>query len=129
HGTERAAVSAVRLRSRGNEKAADRAAVDAAPRTPMLYIGEKDRIQDMVRGDCLVLCNRSHGWLLTFGVRFRCNVIETESIATRSVSGTLRIIKGEHRQLEKSIWSGHGAFCKDSTSSTPATMLPAAANP
>src|SRR5215216_3748163 len=43
--TERAAVSAARLRGRGNEKAADQAAVDAMRRelnkAPMLFIGEE----------------------------------------------------------------------------------------
>src|SRR6478736_2524521 len=43
--TERAAVSAARLRGHGNEKAADQAAVDAMRReldeAPMLFIGEK----------------------------------------------------------------------------------------
>ena len=32
---------------------------------------------------------------------FRKHVIETETIVMRSVTGTVRIIKGEHRQFEK----------------------------
>ena len=32
---------------------------------------------------------------------FRKHVIETETVVMRSVTGTVRLIKAEHRQLEK----------------------------
>jgi fructose-1,6-bisphosphatase II / sedoheptulose-1,7-bisphosphatase len=36
------------------------------------------------------------------GVKFRKDsVIETETVVMRSVTGTVRVIKAEHRQLEK----------------------------
>ena len=35
------------------------------------------------------------------GVKFRKDVIETETVVMRSVTGTVRCIKAEHRQLEK----------------------------
>ena len=35
------------------------------------------------------------------GVRFRKNVIETETVVMRSVTGTVRWIRAEHRQREK----------------------------
>ena len=39
---------------------------------------------------------------LLSGVKFRKdNVIETETVVMRSVTGTVRTIKAEHRQLEK----------------------------
>jgi fructose-1,6-bisphosphatase II / sedoheptulose-1,7-bisphosphatase len=35
------------------------------------------------------------------GVKFRGNIIETETVVMRSVTGTVRWIRAEHRQLEK----------------------------
>ena len=59
-------------------------------------------IEDMVRGDCLFAATGvTTGSLLT-GVKFRKdNVIETETVVMRSVTGTVRYIKAEHRQLDK----------------------------
>src|SRR5438876_110738 len=194
--TERAAVSAARLRGHGNEKAADQAAVDAMRRelnklpiegtvvigegerdeAPMLYIGEKvglitdgdvagvihcadpdntgvdmyigtggapegvlaaaalrciggqmqirlildteekrERarqmgvadpraiygVEDMVRGDCLFAATGVTTGSLLSGVKFRKDVIETETVVMRSVTGTVRYIKADHRQLDK----------------------------
>ena len=42
----------------------------------------------------------TNGALLT-GVRFCKDVIETETVVMRSITGTVRWIRGEHRQLEK----------------------------
>ena len=58
-------------------------------------------IEDMARGDCLFAATGVTDGSLLKGVKFRGNVIETETIVMRSVTGTVRIIKGEHRQLEK----------------------------
>ena len=59
-------------------------------------------IEDMVKGDCLFAATGvTTGSLLT-GVKFRKDsVIETETVVMRSVTGTVRYIKAEHRQLEK----------------------------
>jgi fructose-1,6-bisphosphatase II / sedoheptulose-1,7-bisphosphatase len=35
------------------------------------------------------------------GVRFAHGVIETETVVMRSVTGTVRWIRAEHRQLDK----------------------------
>jgi fructose-1,6-bisphosphatase II / sedoheptulose-1,7-bisphosphatase len=35
------------------------------------------------------------------GVKFREGIIETQTVVMRSVSGTVRWIRAEHRQLEK----------------------------
>jgi fructose-1,6-bisphosphatase II / sedoheptulose-1,7-bisphosphatase len=35
------------------------------------------------------------------GVKFRGDVIHTETVVMRSVTGTVRWIRAEHRQLEK----------------------------
>jgi fructose-1,6-bisphosphatase II / sedoheptulose-1,7-bisphosphatase len=58
-------------------------------------------IEDMAKGDCLFAATGVTDGALLSGVKFRGNVIETETIVMRSVTGTVRIIKGEHRQLEK----------------------------
>jgi fructose-1,6-bisphosphatase II / sedoheptulose-1,7-bisphosphatase len=58
-------------------------------------------IEDMARGDCLFAATGVTDGALLKGVKFRGDVIETETIVMRSVTGTVRIIKGEHRQLEK----------------------------
>ncbi|QUS39881.1 class II fructose-bisphosphatase [Tardiphaga alba] len=59
------------------------------------------RIEDMAKGDCLFAATGVTDGALLSGVKFRGNVIETETIVMRSVTGTVRVIKGEHRQLEK----------------------------
>jgi fructose-1,6-bisphosphatase II / sedoheptulose-1,7-bisphosphatase len=58
-------------------------------------------IEDMAKGDCLFAATGVTDGALLKGVKFRGDVIETETIVMRSVTGTVRIIKGEHRQLEK----------------------------
>lgn len=58
-------------------------------------------IEDMARGDCLFAATGVTDGSLLSGVKFRKHVIETETIVMRSVTGTVRIIKGEHRQFEK----------------------------
>lgn len=59
------------------------------------------QIEDMAKGDCLFAATGVTDGALLSGVKFRGDVIETETIVMRSVTGTVRIIKGEHRQLEK----------------------------
>ena len=58
-------------------------------------------IEDMVRGDCLFAATGVTTGSLLSGVKFRKNVIETETVVMRSVTGTVRYIKAEHRQLDK----------------------------
>ena len=62
---------------------------------------KKYRIEDMVRGDCLFAATGVTDGSILKGVRFRTNVIETETIVMRSATGTLRRVKAEHRQHEK----------------------------
>jgi fructose-1,6-bisphosphatase II / sedoheptulose-1,7-bisphosphatase len=58
-------------------------------------------IEDMARGDCLFAATGvTTGSLLT-GVKFKKDTIETETVVMRSVTGTVRYIKAEHRQLAK----------------------------
>jgi fructose-1,6-bisphosphatase II / sedoheptulose-1,7-bisphosphatase len=58
-------------------------------------------VEDMVRGDCLFAATGVTDGALVSGVKFRKQVIETETIVMRSATGTVRIIKGIHRQFEK----------------------------
>src|SRR5215203_5295805 len=62
---------------------------------------KKYEIEDMVRGDCLFSATGVTTGSLLKGVRFHGNVIETETVVMRSVTGTVRWIRAEHRQLEK----------------------------
>jgi fructose-1,6-bisphosphatase II / sedoheptulose-1,7-bisphosphatase len=58
-------------------------------------------VEDMVRGDRLFAATGVTTGPLVSGVKFRKHVIETETVVMRSITGTLRIIKGVHRQFEK----------------------------
>ena len=62
---------------------------------------KKYEIADMVQGDCLFAATGVTDGALLDGVRFRKNVIETETVMMRSVTGTVRWIRAEHRQREK----------------------------
>ena len=58
-------------------------------------------IDDMVKGDCLFAATGVTDGSMLKGVKFRGDVIETDSVVMRSVTGTVRWIRAEHRQLEK----------------------------
>jgi fructose-1,6-bisphosphatase II / sedoheptulose-1,7-bisphosphatase len=62
---------------------------------------KKYRIEDMVRGDCLFAATGVTDGRMLDGVRFGEGVIETETVVMRSVTGTVRRIKAEHRQFDK----------------------------
>jgi fructose-1,6-bisphosphatase II / sedoheptulose-1,7-bisphosphatase len=58
-------------------------------------------IEDMVKGDCLFAATGVTDGSLLSGVKFRKDVIQTETVVMRSVTGTVRYIRADHRQLEK----------------------------
>jgi fructose-1,6-bisphosphatase II / sedoheptulose-1,7-bisphosphatase len=58
-------------------------------------------IEDMVRGDCLFAATGVTDGPMLRGVRFRKELIETETVVMRSVTGTVRRITAQHRQFEK----------------------------
>jgi fructose-1,6-bisphosphatase II / sedoheptulose-1,7-bisphosphatase len=58
-------------------------------------------IEDMVKGDCLFAATGVTDGSLLSGVKFRKDVIQTETVVMRSVTGTVRMIKADHRQLDK----------------------------
>jgi fructose-1,6-bisphosphatase II / sedoheptulose-1,7-bisphosphatase len=62
---------------------------------------KKYAMEDMVRGDCLFAATGVTDGALLRGVKFRKGVIETETVVMRSVTGTVRWIRAEHRQLDK----------------------------
>ena len=63
---------------------------------------KKYEIEDMVRGDCLFAATGVTDRLdADAACKFRNDVIETETVVMRSVTGTVRWIRAEHRQLEK----------------------------
>jgi len=59
------------------------------------------QMQDLVRGDCLFAATGVTDGALLRGVKFKGAVIETETVVMRSVTGTVRWIRAEHRQLDK----------------------------
>jgi fructose-1,6-bisphosphatase II / sedoheptulose-1,7-bisphosphatase len=62
---------------------------------------KKFHIEHMVRGDCLFAATGVTGGRMLDGVRFAEHIIETETVVMRSVTGTVRRIRAEHRRLEK----------------------------
>src|SRR6266567_3613059 len=62
---------------------------------------KKYQIEDMVKGDCLFAATGVTDGSMLRGVKFGKEVIETETVVMRSVTGTVRWIRAEHRQLEK----------------------------
>src|SRR5271169_6676639 len=59
------------------------------------------RMEDLVRGDCLFSATGVTDGALLRGVKFKRDVIETETVVMRSVTGTVRWIRAEHRQFDK----------------------------
>jgi fructose-1,6-bisphosphatase II / sedoheptulose-1,7-bisphosphatase len=63
--------------------------------------GKKYQIEDMVQGDCLFSATGVTTGSMLRGVQFRGKVIETDTVVMRSVTGTVRRIRAEHRQHDK----------------------------
>ena len=62
---------------------------------------KKYEIEDMVKGDCLFAATGVTTDVMLRGVIFSKDVIETETLVMRSVTGTVRRIVAEHRQFDK----------------------------
>ena len=62
---------------------------------------KKYQIEDMVRGDCLFAATGITDGRMLQGVQIRQGIVETQTVVMRSVTGTVRWIRAEHRQLEK----------------------------
>ena len=61
----------------------------------------KYQIEDMVRGDCLFAATGVTGGRMLDAVKFGDGIIETQTVVMRSITGTVRWITAEHRQLDK----------------------------
>jgi fructose-1,6-bisphosphatase II / sedoheptulose-1,7-bisphosphatase len=61
----------------------------------------KLEIEDMVRGDCLFAATGVTSGPMLRGVRFGKDVIETDTVVMRSITGTVRRVQGEHRDFSK----------------------------
>jgi len=62
---------------------------------------KKYGIADMVKGDCLFSATGVTDGALLTGVRFGKDVITTETVVMRSITGTVRWITAEHREFGK----------------------------
>jgi fructose-1,6-bisphosphatase II / sedoheptulose-1,7-bisphosphatase len=62
---------------------------------------KKYEIEDMVKGDCLFAATGVTTGPMLQGVKFEKDLIMTDTVVMRSVTGTVRRIAAEHRQLEK----------------------------
>ena len=62
---------------------------------------KKYLMEDMVRGDCLFSATGVTDGAMLRGVKFRKNIIETETVVMRSATRTVRWIRAEHRHDDK----------------------------
>jgi fructose-1,6-bisphosphatase II / sedoheptulose-1,7-bisphosphatase len=62
---------------------------------------KKYQIEDMVRGDCLFAATGVTSGAMLSGVKFGRDVIQTDTVVMRSVTGTVRRVLAEHRQFDK----------------------------
>ncbi len=105
-GAPEGVLSAAALRCIGGQMQTRLIIDSEALRERTLQMGIEDprkkyEIDDMVKGDCLFAATGVTSGSLLSGVRFRKNVIETDTVVMRSASGTVRRIKAEHRKLDK----------------------------
>ncbi|HWM80884.1 MAG TPA: class II fructose-bisphosphatase [Pseudolabrys sp.] len=105
-GAPEGVLAAAALRCIGGQMQCRLVIDNEALRERTLKMGIQDprkvyEIDDMVKGDCLFAATGvTTGPMLT-GVKFGKDIIETETVVMRSITGTVRWIKAEHRQLEK----------------------------
>jgi fructose-1,6-bisphosphatase II / sedoheptulose-1,7-bisphosphatase len=62
---------------------------------------KKYRMEELASGDVIVAATGVTDGALLQGVKFRGNVITTETVIYRSLNGTVRRIHGEHREMSK----------------------------
>lgn len=62
---------------------------------------KKYELNELASGDVVVAATGVTDGGLLSGVRFRGDIVETETIVYRSLTGTVRRISGEHRELAK----------------------------
>ena len=62
---------------------------------------KKYDMKELASGDVVVAATGVTDGALIEGVRFHRDVIETETVIYRSLTGTVRRIRGEHREMGK----------------------------
>jgi fructose-1,6-bisphosphatase II / sedoheptulose-1,7-bisphosphatase len=105
-GAPEGVLAAAALRCIGGQMQCRLVVDSEALRERTLKMGIKDakkkyEIADMVRGDCLFAATGVTTGAMLAGVKFGKDMIETDTVVMRSVTGTVRRITAEHRQLEK----------------------------
>lgn len=105
-GAPEGVLAAAALRCIGGQMQCRLVIDSEALRERTLKMGIKDpnkkyEIEDMVKGDCLFSATGVTTGAMLNGVKFGKNIIETETVVMRSVTGTVRRIFAEHRQLDK----------------------------
>jgi len=105
-GAPEGVLAAAALRCIGGQMQTRLVIDSEALRERTLKMGIKDpkkkyEIEDMVKGDCLFAATGVTTGAMLTGVKFGKNIIETETVVMRSVTGTVRYIRAEHRQLDK----------------------------
>ena len=105
-GAPEGVLAAAALRCIGGQMQCRLVIDSEALRERTLKMGIKDPrkkygIEDMVRGDCLFAATGVTTGAMLNGVKFSKDMIETDTVVMRSVTGTVRRIVAEHRQLEK----------------------------
>lgn len=105
-GAPEGVLAAAALRCVGGQMQARLILDTEAKRERALKMGVKDpskvyRMEELAGGDVIVAATGVTDGALLQGVRFRGNVITTETIIYRSLNGTVRRIHGEHRQMSK----------------------------
>jgi fructose-1,6-bisphosphatase II / sedoheptulose-1,7-bisphosphatase len=105
-GAPEGVLAAAALRCIGGQMQTRLVIDSEALRERTLKMGIKDpkkkyEIEDMVRGDCLFAATGVTSGAMLNGVKFGKDMIETDTLVMRSVTGTVRRIVAEHRQFEK----------------------------
>src|SRR6478609_226232 len=105
-GAPEGVLAAAALRCIGGQMQCRLVIDSEALRERTLKMGIKDpkkkyEIEDMVKGDCLFAATGVTNGPMLSGVRFNKDTIETDTVVMRSVTGTVRRIVAEPRQLEK----------------------------
>jgi fructose-1,6-bisphosphatase II / sedoheptulose-1,7-bisphosphatase len=105
-GAPEGVLAAAALRCIGGQMQCRLVIDNEALRERTLKMGIKDpkkkyEIEDMVRGDCLFAATGVTTGPMLLGVKFGKDMIETDTVVMRSITGTVRRIVAEHRQLEK----------------------------
>jgi fructose-1,6-bisphosphatase II / sedoheptulose-1,7-bisphosphatase len=105
-GAPEGVLAAAALRCTGGQMQCRLVVDTEEKRTRAAKMGIKDprkkyQIEDMVRGDCLFAATGITDGRMLQGVRFDGPVVRTHTVVMRSISGTVRWIHAEHRQLDK----------------------------